>query len=206
MAKKQVALLRGINVAGKNKIKMFELRAALENAGLLNVQTYLQSGNIIFESEVVPKVATKNEANTNANGNGKADVLQTRLAEKIRDCIRCRFDLEVPVLVVSGSDFQRIKDHNPFLTEENSQSEIQPEYLHVTFFEQKPSATKITEMQLPQESGADRFVISSKEVFLYCPGGYGKTKLNNSFFERKLSVQCTTRNWKTVNALCKMLE
>jgi uncharacterized protein (DUF1697 family) len=93
---------------------------------------------------------------------------------------------------------QIIKD-NPFMQEKG----IDASKLDVTFLSAVPAESGLKKVSgLP--SGPDKFVIVNREVYLYCPNGYGGTKLSNDFFERKLDVAATTRNWKTVNALLDM--
>ena len=101
------------------------------------------------------------------------------------------------------NSFQQIIDSNPFLYQRNEN----PEKLHVTFLSDTPSESALSNLPVPADpkgSGAgkaDEFMVYDKEIYLFCPNGYGRTKISNSFFERKLSVSATTRNWKTVNAL-----
>jgi uncharacterized protein (DUF1697 family) len=87
---------------------------------------------------------------------------------------------------------------NPFL-----KANTDPNKLHVTFLYNPPSKTAISSLSLPAASG-DQFWFGEQAVYLYCPNGYGKTRLSNDFFERKLSVPATTRNWNTVNALYQL--
>jgi uncharacterized protein (DUF1697 family) len=76
--------------------------------------------------------------------------------------------------------------------------------LHVTFLSEEPKSVPIDDLNTVRR-GAEDFVVSGREIYLYCPNGYGVTKLSNSFFERKLKVSATTRNWRTVNTLLTMM-
>jgi len=102
----------------------------------------------------------------------------------------------VSVLLRTGADFKRIIRDNPILKNAN----VDLSKLHVTFLQQSPLDTPVTSLQ-PPANISDEFIILGQEVFVHCPGGYGRTKLTNNFFEKRLSVPATTRNWKTVNAL-----
>lgn len=173
-----IALLRGINVSGKNLIKMAELSQALSESGVSNVRTYIQSGNVIFESGTVnPEIIEK----------------------LIHDIILEQFDLEVPVQVIKRSELIHIRNQNPFLNDKG----LAVDKLHLTLMNAIPDPLLVSKAGagsfLPDES-----VVSGRTVYLYCPDGYGKTKLTNTFFEKKLKVSATTRNWATIAKLCEM--
>jgi uncharacterized protein (DUF1697 family) len=173
-----ISMLRGINVSGQKKIRMAELRDLYVSLNLVNVETYLQSGNVVFDS-------TEGDA--------------SKLAELIETQIETSFGYAVPVFIRDANDFQRIIDRNPFLNERNED----PAKLYVTFLYNAPSESKLSDLAIPNGEAAE-FSIGDKEAFLLCPNGYGRTKLSNSFFERKLDMPATTRNWKTVNALYRV--
>lgn len=178
MAKPEyIALLRGINVSGKNKIRMADLRKSLEEAGLLNIRTYIQTGNILF--------------NFIHSDTAKMENL-------IKKKIKTDFGYDIPVLVLSTKHLQKVKAGNPFLKKEDDIKK-----LHVTFLADVPKKERIKDLKVPENS-KDDFELEGKTVYLYCPDGYGKTKLNPAFFERKLKVDTTTRNWKTVLKLIDM--
>jgi uncharacterized protein (DUF1697 family) len=92
-----------------------------------------------------------------------------------------------------------VLSNNPFLSEKN----IDESKLHVTFLGEFPSKEQIKKTETLNYE-PDRFNIAGKEIYLYCPNGYGRTKLNNNFFENKLNVMATTRNWNTVKKLVEM--
>jgi len=174
-----IAILRGINVSGHNKIPMLELKAMFEGLGYKSVVTYIQSGNVIFKT-----------------AKAKDD---TVIASKVEAAINRTFNYTVPVIIRSLQEMETAVTNNPFI----GQDGIDIEKLHITFLASVPdtaSLEKISQYDYPP----DKFIILQKEVYLYCPGGYGNTKLSNTFFENKLKTTATTRNWKTVNTLAEL--
>jgi uncharacterized protein (DUF1697 family) len=167
-----ISMLRGINVGGQKTIKMEELRTAYDSLGLTNARSYLQSGNIVFEHH-------------------GADPATVR--SKIERKIKQSFGFDVFVLIRTRDELQRLVDRNPFTGRDEDK-------LHVTFLSEEPE-TFLTEELVKAKEGAEEFSKGGKEIYLFLPYGYGNTKLSNNFFERKLKVAATTRNWKTVNAL-----
>ena len=109
------------------------------------------------------------------------------------------FGLNVVVFIYNLEEIRKIAGSNPFLPEFESQADK----LHVSFFLTKPETSK-TEQISGMVSGNDRFAISGKTAYLFCPDGYGKTRFSNTFFESKLKIKATTRNWRTVNILAEM--
>jgi uncharacterized protein (DUF1697 family) len=175
-----VALLRGINVGGKT-LKMEPLRGAFEKAGFFDVRTYVQSGNVVF--------ATKTSSN--------------RLSEAMEKRILADFGLSIRILVKSLKELNEITKRNPFLKDKA----IDQSKLHVTFLSAIPTipgAAAARELEALATNG-ERFHILDQQIYLYCPGGYGKTKLSNNAIEKKLQVVATTRNWRTVNALLALM-
>jgi uncharacterized protein (DUF1697 family) len=169
-----VALLRGINVGGSTKVGMDALRRSFEALGYAGAKTYLQSGNVVFDAPA-----------------GAA----SRLAGEIEGRLAQDFGRTIPVLVRTGQDLARLVDHNPFLSGESDLTK-----LHVTFLSEEPDPARAARLEAP--AGApDAFPLAGRELYLHCPNGYGRTKLNNAFVERRLGVPATTRNWKTVTAL-----
>jgi uncharacterized protein (DUF1697 family) len=170
-----IALLRGINVSGQKMIKMGDLIKALEELNFSNIRTYIQSGNIIFQSD-------------------KTDPSQ--LAVKISGKISDHFRFEVPVVIRTLAELEQVSENNPFLLSRNEDVNK----FHVTFLAEGPDPVDLKKIEensfLP-----DEFIISGKEVYLFCPNGYGRTKLTNTFFENKLKSTATTRNWKTIRQL-----
>jgi len=173
-----IAMLRGINVGQNKIIKMERLRASFEDLGLSKVKTYVQSGNVVFEAE---------------------RTAAAELSGRIEDRILRDFGFAVPVFVKTWQEMKDIISRNPFVREK----EIDRSKLHVTFLSEAPAAAAVKNLGA-LAAKSERFRVLNQEVYLYCPDGYGKTKLSNNSIERKLSVIATTRNWKTVNALLEM--
>ncbi len=107
------------------------------------------------------------------------------------------FGLNVKVLTRTKQDLQVVIEKLPF-------SEVDTNKLHVTFLYSAPQELPVDEIE-DAKNGAEKFFVAGREIYLYCPDGYGVTKLSNGFFEKKLKVTATTRNWKTVNALFSMV-
>lgn len=173
-----LSILRGINVSGHKQIKMADLKVLYESLGFKNVTTYIQSGNVIFE-------------NINAKD----------LSKQIEKSIFEKYNFHVPVIIRSIEEMGKTLHDNPFLKEKN----VELDKLHVTYLENEPLAESLDKMK-EINYAPDRFYIAGKEVYVYCPGGYGNTKLSNTFFENKLKVKATTRNWKTTNEIFKIMK
>jgi uncharacterized protein (DUF1697 family) len=173
-----ISMLRGINVSGQKKIRMAELSNLYESLGLVQVKTYVQSGNVVF-------------ASPEPDG--------SKLAQLIEAEIEQTFGFAVSVFMRDNHDFQRIIDRNPFLGDRHED----PAKRHVTFLYRRPDESEWRNLSIPDDE-ADEFSVGEQEIFLFCPNGYGRTKFSNNFFERKLKVPATTRNWKTVTALAKL--
>jgi len=177
MGNTYIALLRGINVSGQKKIKMADLRQVLEENGLKNVKTYIQSGNIIFDSEPVDRSA---------------------LQEKIAIIIRQQFGFDVPTLVLRKNDVEHILKANPF------HEEAEENKLYYVLLKSTPKEVLVEQFnQLQFEH--EGFKITDTCVYLFCKGGYGKAKLNNNLIENKLKVEATTRNHKTMLKLLELV-
>lgn len=159
---------------------MEALRQLYSDLDFLNVRSYIQSGNVIFES--------KKE---------KSLLLEKKIADKISKV----FGFEVPVMVKEYGEFKEIINANPFLKDKSKDST----YFHVTFLSEKPEPGNFNKLK-EGEYGNDAFKLVDKAMYLYTPNGYGNTKLSNNFLENKLKVVATTRNWKTVNELLKIAE
>ena len=116
------------------------------------------------------------------------------LKKKIENKIKEKFGFDVVVFIRTKKELQKIIENNPFKNEDG---------LYVTFLTSVPSFVPTEEIN-KIKSSSEKFVVSGKEIYFFCPNGYGKTKLSNNFFEKKLKVSATTRNWKTVNVLSGM--
>lgn len=172
-----IAFLRGINVGGRKKIKMTDLKNMFEELCCNNVKTYIQSGNVIFNYNISDTV---------------------KLADKIEQKILETFGFNVITIIRTYEELQVIIDSNPLIKETG----IDPEKLYITLLKNSLETNHAILDANKQEN--ERFYINSGEVYLYCPYGYGRTKLNNAAFEKKLKTAATTRNWKVVNDILKM--
>jgi len=164
-----IALLRGINVSGQKKINMNELLSYMEEVGLKDTKTYIQSGNLIFNSEL------------------RSQELKNLIQNKIEK----EYNFFVPVLIFTKNETDLIIEQNPYI-----KPHVDIKFIYVTFLTEKPSNESTEEIKDYKKSN-DEFIIRGKVIYIYCPGGYGRTKLTNNFFEKKLNVTATTRNWKT---------
>ena len=173
-----IALLRGINVSGQKKIKMAELRAHLAELDFDRIRTYIQSGNILFECR---KLRLPN------------------WSRKIADLIRAKYGFEVPVLVKEPEDFRRIIDNNPY----RDDPEKDEKRLYLTFLAAVPTQEYLDGLSTV-DYHPEEFRIIGKDLYFYSPNGYGRAKMNNNFFEKKLKVAATTRNWRTIHKLLEM--
>ena len=166
-----VALLRGINVGGRNKLPMRELAAIFADAGCTDVTTYIQSGNVVFQASAE---------------------LAHRIPKLMTDGIAERFDLRVPVVTRSAAEFDQVVAGNPYL-------EIEPDFtrLHVAFLADHPTEAAVNALD-PDRSPPDAFELHGREVYLHLPNGAARSKLTNAFFDSKLGTTSTARNWRTV--------
>jgi uncharacterized protein (DUF1697 family) len=171
-----VALLRGINLGARNKVAMPDLRALFGALGAQDVSTYVQSGNVVFKSPEGP----------------------AELRAAAEEHIKRDLGLDVTVLLRTRTELAAIVADNPFARDER-----EPTTLHVTFLAEAPDAERARELD-PTASDPDEFRIVGRDVYLHCPNGYGRSKLSNAFFERRLGVAATTRNWRTVTTLAEL--
>lgn len=169
--KTYIVLLRGINVSGKNKLSMASLRELLNGLGFENVQTYIQSGNIILKSE-----------------NSK-----TLVCQKIQQAIKNKFGYDITVLARTAKELKKALTSYPFSVDNDK-------IVAFTFLEKTTSYNEIEGVL----TSDDDYKIDGDVVYLYCPSGFGKTKLTNNTIEKKLQVAATTRNLKTTKKLVEL--
>ncbi|WP_242202194.1 DUF1697 domain-containing protein [Aestuariivivens insulae] len=170
-----IALLRGINVSGQKKVPMAELRELLSGLGFQKVQTYIQSGNVIFQAS-------------------ETDIPTLEL--KIHQAIKNHFGFEVPILIKTPKELQHIFDVCPFEGQKKENSYFMLLYA-------QPNASLVeTVMELSNDN--ESFVITNHCVYFFSALGYGRTKFSNNFFEQKLKVTATARNYKTMLKLIAM--
>ncbi|TRX16501.1 DUF1697 domain-containing protein [Flavobacterium franklandianum] len=175
-----LALLRGINVSGHNMIKMEVLKSALEAVGFQNVQTYIQSGNVFVDTE---------KENAAAVG------------FKIKQEIFKAFGHEVPVVVIGKTDLEACFKNNPFLKEAN----LDIKKLYVAFISTTLRSDSLNDLKMSQVK-PDEASIDSSRIYIKYDVGAGKTRFDQKYIEKKLSVTATIRNWNTVTQLLKMYE
>ena len=175
-----IAMLRGINVGGHNKIKMEELRVSLEALSFKQVQTYIQSGNAVFRS-------------------GKLS--PASLAQNIEQKILADFGFSPLVITRSAEELGAVIAANPFLIEHR----LDPAKLHVVFLAEPPTPAATTEL-LSLTAPPDLSHLSKREIYLFLPNGMSQSTLWNNPIERRLLKRATTRNWNTVTALYKMAQ
>jgi uncharacterized protein (DUF1697 family) len=176
-----VALLRGINVGGKNRIKMADLKLAFEHIGLSRVQTFIQSGNVLFES------------------NEGEEPLRKPIENKLEDV----FGFYIPVILRTSMELEQIIKNCPFSEEEVIEAEAasKVESLYVGLLIQPPSQEGIEQLNV-YKSQTDKFSIIGRDVYLLFYNSIRNSKLANNL--HKLNVLTTTRNWKTINKLAQM--
>ncbi len=176
-----IALLRGINVGGHKKIKMADLRLKLEELGFSAVITYIQSGNIVFKDP-----------------SENIDTLET----KIEKAIKKHFGFDVPVLIITHKILQKVLQHNPYI-ERLEKGEIEDKKMYFMLLCDQPDSIAVAELS-KISFDPEEFIIAKNVIYLFAAIGYGKTKLHNNFFEKKLNIRTTTRNLRTLNKLLEL--
>jgi uncharacterized protein (DUF1697 family) len=172
-----ISFIRGINIGGNKKVSMELLKEVYSSLGLSNVKTFGQSGNVVFEYS-----------------EGKSEILSKKIEDKLKKDI----GFEVSVLIRTKEELKKAIESNPF-------SAISKEELSkvcVAFLSDIPSKDNLGEIEKIKDS-SEKFVIAGKEIYLFFQKGYGRTKLTNNFFEKKLKVKSTTR---TVNVIKKLVD
>jgi uncharacterized protein (DUF1697 family) len=171
-----VALLRGINVGGKNRVPMAGLKSELAELGLEDVVTYVQSGNVVFRAA--------------RSTDGVAADIEKRITKA--------YGLRITVVLRTPAELTRIAKNNPFLGRETDHLK-----LHVVFLDNRPGAGAVAKLD-PERSPPDEFSVRGREIYLHLPNGSARTKLTLDYFERRLGVAATARNWKTVLKLVEL--
>lgn len=177
MAPIQVALLRGVNVGGRNSLPMGDLRSALEASGLRAVRTYIQSGNVIVE-----------RGDPRIGDGGLSDVVAT--------VIRDTFGLDVAVITRDLPDLERIVAAHP-----DSGGRVPSKWLHVFLLDRAADPADAPD---PARFGPDRLVVAGREIYATYPAGSGRSKLTGSLIERSFGVVATARNLTTLTKLVEL--
>lgn len=173
--KTYIALLRGINISGQKIIKMADLRTILSAAGLQNVRTYIQSGNILFES----------------------DLAREELTKLIIETIEKHYGFQVPTIILTPAELQKAADNNPYPKAEGNK-------LYLTFLSDTANMDGLVAIEsVKQEGEAINFI--DNVLYFHCPNGAARSKISNNLVEKKLETRATTRNWRTTNKLLEML-
>ena len=178
--KTYISMLRGINISGHRMIRMDDLKALYAAMGFQNIVTYIQSGNVIFKLHAgnVPE-----------------------LEKKIADGIREKFGFDVPVIIKEMEELRHIIEANPFLIEPARETSK----IYLTFLSTVPER-KLYEKIGEGQNYEEEYQLVGKTIFIYCPNGYGNTKLSTNFLESKLKLTATSRNWRTTLELLQIAE
>ncbi len=172
-----IALLRGINIIGNNKLPMKELAALLTGMGLRGVQTYIQSGNVVFQT----------------NAKSKAT-----LAAKISATIEVQHGFAPQVLLLDAAELHTAMAGNPY-----PEAVSAPRTLHLFFLAEAPQHPDLKALEAIR-SGGERFKLEGKVFYLHTPDGFGPSKLA-ARVEKSLGVAATARNWSTVCKLAELV-
>ena len=170
-----VALLRGINVGRHRRVSMADVTDAFAAAGATEATTYLQSGNVVFESRASA----------------------ARVAPRVEKELVRRLGHDISVVVRTGGQLAQLVAKNPFPDESDGKK------LHVAFLDSTPKRGR-TKLLDPEHVSPDEFRITGGHVYLHYPTGYGRSKLTNDYLEKRLGVRSTMRNWRTVSALADL--
>ena len=172
-----IALLRGINVGGKNRLPMKELAALFVDAGCEDVRTYIQSGNVVFRT-----------------GPEADEEISTVISASILN----HFGYRIPVITRTAREFQEIVQANPFV-----EAGAEADKLHFMFLAELPDSANVEALD-PHRSPGDEFAVMGREIYLHYPNGVARSKLTNSYFDSRLSTTSTTRNWRTTLKLLEL--
>ena len=168
-------------MTGHNSIKMTDLAALFSDHGFIRPETFIQSGNVIFSTE--------------------KELPAPEIAQVVETAIHDTFGYDVPVMLRTVSQIRNMLSSNPFLSEINfDPAKMAVIFLHDDLIESQ--IQKVADVDYPP----DKFKIIGNEIYTFCPNGFGKTKLYTNFFENKMKVKGTARNWKTITTLLGMAE
>jgi len=173
-----IALLRGINVGGNTVVKMSDLKTLFMNLGFLNVETYINSGNVAFDTE--------------------SQLEEGSIEGRIEKAIEIEFARPIPVMVRDPASIGRVIAGNPFEGQFESHKEM-----HVLFLKEELPIDKSDQLQAAA-TPPERFAVASREIYCHLPMGVADSLLGKSFMEKKLKVAVTGRNWRTVEKLAEL--
>jgi uncharacterized protein (DUF1697 family) len=173
-----IVLLRGVNLAGRNRVSMPELREALEGAGYEDVSTYVQSGNVVLSSKHSAK----------------------KLAGDVERLLSGRFGLDVDVVVRTRAELAKVVERDPL-----GKVATNPKLYQVTFLERAPGAEVLRKLEATAV-GNERVEHIGRELYAWHPAGVGRSKLATLMSGKGLGVTATARNWTTVTKLLAMAD
>jgi uncharacterized protein (DUF1697 family) len=168
-----IALLRGINIGGRNILPMSELAELLKGLGLQNIKTYIQSGNVVFQSE---------------------EIADSELSERIGAAIGRSRGFTPSVLLLRLAELESAISSNPF-----PEAESQPKTLHLFFLADVPEDPDLNTIESIKRD-SERFALKDRVFYLHAPDGVGRSKLA-ARVEKSLGVAVTARNWRSVNKI-----
>jgi uncharacterized protein (DUF1697 family) len=172
-----IVLLRGVNLAGRNRVSMPELRAALEDAGFEDVTTYVQSGNVVLESGAPAK----------------------RVKGQVERVISDRFGIDVDVIVRTRAELAKVVERNPL-----EKVATDPKLYQVTFLEKAPAKDVVRRLEAAAIGGEQVKLVGRRELYAWHPDGVGRSKLATLMSGKGLGVTGTARNWTTVTKLLEL--
>jgi uncharacterized protein (DUF1697 family) len=175
MGNTYIVLLRGVMPTGKNRVPMAELRKELTDFGFENVRTYIQSGNVLVDT----------------------DYSMQEVENHVHDVIKKKIGADLAVIARTGAQLKKIISDNPF-TEGYDISRV-----FFVMFKQKPSRADVEKL-LSEDYGSEKLVITGLTAYMYIPGTYGKGKLSANYLEKKLHIDATMRNFNTLTKLINM--
>jgi len=177
-SKRQIAFLRGINVGRNKRIAMSALRSLVEELGYEDVRTHLQSGNVVFTTSASPG----------------------RAAKAMEDELAAKLGISVRVLVRTDKELAGVVDRNPL-----GDVATDPTRLLVTFLSGRPDPARLRGLD-PADYGPDVYRVRDREVYVWCPNGLAASKLGHAFWEKRLELTATGRNWRTVTRLLELAQ
>ena len=175
-----ISFLRGVNMTGHNSMKMNDLLQLYIELGFEDAETFIQSGNVIF------RTPSENESAT---------------TDKIEKSIKQRFGYDIRVMIRNIEELRVIFSSNPFTGEEK----FDPALTAVILLHEIPSEAQIQKV-INADYPPDKFKIIGREIFIFCPNGFGRSKIYTNFFENKMGVTGTARNWKTITTILNIAE
>jgi uncharacterized protein (DUF1697 family) len=174
-----ISMLRGINVGGHKKILMADLRALYKKLKFSNIESYIQSGNVVFDTE--------------------SKTTPSELAQMIEQAITKKYGFDVPVIIRTPEEIEHVISSNPYRDE----LETDIKRVYVSFLATNPAAANLEKLKA-FDFAPDQYHVEGQDIFLCYGDRASNSKMTNNFFENKLKVAATSRNWRTVNKLYEM--